>query len=247
MKRLLDIAIALCGLLITVPLLLPLMFMIWRQDHHTPLYISTRVGKNGTLFHMVKLRSMIVEADRSGVESTTDTDPRITVIGHLIRRYKLDELTQLWNVLRGDMSLVGPRPNTKRETDLYTEEERGILSVQPGITDMASIIFADQGSILNGEADPALAYMRLIWPWKSRLGLIYIEHHSLWLDIQLIFNYCCCHFFASKSIGTYGTHASPSECGSRSKASSRKTRATAIPSSRYRDRREPRRLIFPLR
>ena len=187
MKRLLDIAIALCGLLITVPLLLPLMFMIWRQDHHTPLYISPRVGKNGTLFHMVKLRSMVVEADRSGVESTTDTDPRITVIGHLIRRYKLDELTQLWNVLRGDMSLVGPRPNTKRETDLYTKEERELLSVQPGCTDMASIIFTDEGSILNGEADPDLAYMRLIRPWKSRLGLIYIEHHSLWLDIQLIF------------------------------------------------------------
>jgi lipopolysaccharide/colanic/teichoic acid biosynthesis glycosyltransferase len=112
---------------------------------------------------------------------------RITPIGQLIRKYKLDELTQLWNVFLGDMSLVGPRPNVKRETDLYTLEERRLLSIKPGITDFASIVFADEGDILTDQKDPDVAYNQLIRPGKSRLGLFYLEVASLRTDIALLF------------------------------------------------------------
>jgi lipopolysaccharide/colanic/teichoic acid biosynthesis glycosyltransferase len=108
-------------------------------------------------------------------------------VGHFIRRYKLDELTQLWNVLIGDMSLVGPRPNVKRETDLYTPVEKRLITVQPGITDISSIVFSDEGDILKDQADPDIAYNQLIRPGKSELGLFYIDHRSLILDLRLIF------------------------------------------------------------
>lgn len=186
MKRLLDLILALAGLLVSAPLLVPVMFLVWLQDRHSPFYIAPRVGLGGRTFRMVKLRSMVARADRSGVDSTAADDARITRVGHFIRRYKLDELTQLWNVLLGDMSLVGPRPNVLRETDLYTTEERRLLDVRPGITDFASIVFADEGDILQGRPDPDLAYHQLIRPWKSRLGLFYVDHASLVLDLRLI-------------------------------------------------------------
>jgi lipopolysaccharide/colanic/teichoic acid biosynthesis glycosyltransferase len=135
---------------------------------------------------MVKLRSMIINADKSGVDSTGSNDRRITRVGQFIRRYKLDELTQLWNVLKGDMSLVGPRPNVKRETDLYTPVERRLLEVRPGITDFASIVFSDEGDILKDQADPDIAYNQLIRPGKSMLGVFYIEHRSFLVDVRLI-------------------------------------------------------------
>lgn len=186
-KRLFDIVASFIGLLCAAPVLLPVMFLVWRQDGHSPFYIAPRVGKGERMFRMVKLRSMVINADRSGVDSTAGGDPRITPVGQFIRRYKLDELTQLWNVLLGDMSLVGPRPNVKRETDLYTQEEKPLLSVRPGITDIASIVFSDEGDILKDKPDPDIAYNQLIRPWKSRLGLIYVERQNLWLDIRLIF------------------------------------------------------------
>ena len=174
------------GLSVSLPILLPVIFMVWIQDYKSPFYIAQRVGKDERLFNMVKLRSMVVNADKSGVDSTSTNDSRITPIGHFIRKFKLDELAQLWNVLIGDMSLVGPRPNVKAETDLYTPAEKNLLIVKPGITDFASIVFSDEGEILAGRNDPDLAYNQLIRPWKSRLGLIYIENQALILDIQLI-------------------------------------------------------------
>lgn len=186
MKRLFDCVVAATALLILAPVLLIVMLLVWLQDRHSPLYIAPRVGRDGVVFDMVKLRSMIVGADRSGVESTAATDRRITPLGHFIRRYKLDELGQLWNVLVGDMSLVGPRPNTLAGTEIYTDAERRLLSVRPGITDFASIVFADEGEILRDRSDPDRAYDELIRPWKSRLGLFYIEHRSLALDLRLI-------------------------------------------------------------
>jgi len=131
---------------------------------------------------------MVINANKSGVDSTSVNDMRITKIGHMIRRYKLDELMQLYNVFIGDMSLVGPRPNVKRDTDLYTLAEKELLSIKPGITDFSSIVFSDEGEILENKDDPDLAYNQLIRPWKSRLGLIYIDNCSTWLDLQLIFN-----------------------------------------------------------
>lgn len=187
MKRFLDILVSSLGLIGTSPILLPVIFLVWKEDKKSPFYIAPRAGRDRSTFKMVKLRSMIVGADKSGVDSTSGNDMRITPIGHKIRKYKLDELVQLWNVLIGDMSLVGPRPNVTAETDLYTNTEKQLLSVRPGITDFASIVFSDEGEILKGEADPDLAYNQLIRPWKSRLGLIYIENQSFVLDIKIIF------------------------------------------------------------
>ena len=186
MKRLMDVVFSFLGLLLLSPVLLVFMFLIYRQDGYSPFYIASRVGKNERPFQMVKLRSMIIGADKSGVDSTSADDMRITRVGRMIRRYKLDELMQLWNVFLGDMSLVGPRPNVQRDTDLYTSQEKNLLSVQPGITDFSSIVFSDEGKILESEVDPDLAYNQLIRPWKSRLGLIYIENRTILLDLQLI-------------------------------------------------------------
>jgi lipopolysaccharide/colanic/teichoic acid biosynthesis glycosyltransferase len=185
MKRLFDIVASALGLLAASPVLLPVMLLVWWQDKHSPFYVAGRVGKGGREFRMVKLRSMVVNADKTGVDSTGANDKRITPVGHFIRRFKLDELTQLWNVLMGDMSMVGPRPNVKRETDLYTPAERRLLEVKPGITDVASIVFSDEGDILADQADPDIAYNQLIRPGKSMLGLFYIEHRSFLVDVRL--------------------------------------------------------------
>lgn len=187
MKRIFDLTVSLIGLIIGSTILVPVIFLVWVQDFKSPFYIPIRVGRNKKEFKMVKLRTMIINADLSGVDSTGANDERITKIGNVIRRFKLDELSQLWNVLKGDMSLVGPRPNVKKETDLYTHVEENLLSVKPGITDISSIVFSDEGDILADEPDPDLAYNQLIRPWKSRLGLIYIKNQSFSLDLQLIF------------------------------------------------------------
>lgn len=184
--RLLDVLIAGVALLFVSPLLVLGMFLIWCQDKHSPLYVSDRVGLHGRSFRMVKLRSMRVGADSTGVDSTSGDDRRITSVGRFLRRLKLDELPQLWNVLKGEMSLVGPRPNVQRETDLYSTEERRLLNLAPGITDLASIVFADEGDILLGEADPDLAYNQLIRPWKSRLGLLYVDYRGLELYFRIL-------------------------------------------------------------
>ena len=185
-KRLLDAIGASAGLIVLGPTLLVCALMVWGQDRHSPFYLADRVGRGGRLFRIVKLRSMIQGADSSGVTSTSACDHRITALGHKLRRSKLDELPQLWNVLKGDMSLVGPRPQVISGVRLYTREELCLLRVRPGITDLASIVFADEGEILRGEVDPDMAYDRLIRPWKSRLGLLYVEHRSLGLDCCIL-------------------------------------------------------------
>jgi len=185
-KRSFDIFTSFFGLLFLSPILLLAIFLVWKEDKRSPFYVTKRLGKNNKLFKMIKLRSMSVDADKSGVVSSSDNDIRITPIGQKIRRYKLDEFIQLWNVLIGDMSLVGPRPNVKDETDLYTDIEKELLSTRPGITDFSSIIFSDEGDILKGKDNPDLIYNQLIRPWKSRLGLIYIKNQSFLLDIKII-------------------------------------------------------------
>lgn len=186
MKRVLDILLSTTGLLCLSPLLLPVIFLIWVQDWHSPFYVAPRTGLGERPFRMVKLRSMLINADKSGVDSTAANDRRITPVGAFVRRYKLDEIMQLWNVLKGDMSLVGPRPNVERETRMYTPVEKRLLAVRPGITDFASIVFADEGEILQGRSDPDLAYNQLIRPWKSRLGIFYVERMDIGLDLRLI-------------------------------------------------------------
>jgi lipopolysaccharide/colanic/teichoic acid biosynthesis glycosyltransferase len=186
-KRMFDMLAAGVGLVVFSPLLMALAVLIWLQDFHSPFYIAPRTGRGDRPYRMVKFRSMVIRADKTGVDSTAGNDPRITRLGRFIRRFKFDELPQLWNVFKGDMALVGPRPNVKRETDIYTREEKQLLSVRPGITDIASIVFADEGDILAGSADPDLRYNQVIRPWKSRLGLLYVKNAgSIALDIRLI-------------------------------------------------------------
>ena len=185
-KRIIDIFCSALGLVAVAPVMLPAMALVWLQDRHSPFYIADRVGLRGKPFRMVKLRSMVINADRTGVDSTSANDNRITAVGHFIRRFKLDELSQLWNVLIGDMSLVGPRPNVAGEVSRYTDTEAGLLDANPGITDISSIIFSDEGDILSASEDPDLDYNRLIRPWKSRMGLFYIEKQNLFLDLALI-------------------------------------------------------------
>lgn len=187
MRRLFDILAAGVGLVLLSPLIAVLSIAIYFQDQHSPFYVAARTGRGGQPFRMVKFRSMVIRADGSGVDSTAGDDPRITSLGRFIRRFKLDEIPQLWNVLSGSMSFVGPRPNVGRETALYTAEEQRLLSVRPGITDLASIVFADEGDILRGSRDPDLRYNQVIRPWKSRLGLLYVDAPgSLWLDLRII-------------------------------------------------------------
>ena len=187
MKRGFDILASAVGLLVAAPLLIPICFLIWLQDRHSPFYIAERVGKGRRPFRMVKIRSMIIKADQTGVDSTAGDDKRITPVGRLVRKLKLDELSQLWNVLKGDMSLVGPRPNVPREVAMYTPDENKLLEIRPGITDLSSIVFADEGDILQGAEDPDLRYHQIIRPWKSRLGLLYVKKVGFFLDLKLIF------------------------------------------------------------
>jgi lipopolysaccharide/colanic/teichoic acid biosynthesis glycosyltransferase len=135
---------------------------------------------------MLKFRSMVVGADRRGASSTSEDDPRITSVGRLLRRFKLDELPQLLNVLRGDMSFVGPRPQVQWAVDLYSDEERALLSLRPGVTDFASLRFRNEGEILKGSSDPDRDYLLKIAPAKIRLGLHYVRNCSLWTDLRII-------------------------------------------------------------
>lgn len=185
-KRLLDIALSATGLLATAPVMVPVLVLTWAQDRHSPFYIADRVAKGGGTFRMVKVRSMVMGADKSGVDSTGANDRRITPVGAFVRRFKIDELAQLYNVLKGEMSLVGPRPNVPRDVALYTEQERRLLSVRPGITDLSSIVFADEGDILADADDPDLDYNQRIRPYKSRLGLLLIDHETLVLDLRIL-------------------------------------------------------------
>ena len=186
LRRSFDLLLSVIGLLVCIPVLLPVLVLVWLEDKQSPFYIAPRVGRYGLPFQMVKIRSMRADADSSGVSSTSNDDSRITPIGHFVRRFKIDELAQLWNVMIGEMSLVGPRPQVQSGVDLYSSRERALLSVKPGMTDFASIVFSDEGTILAGHADPDAAYNNLIRPGKSLLGLFYVEKNSFMVDVFLV-------------------------------------------------------------
>jgi lipopolysaccharide/colanic/teichoic acid biosynthesis glycosyltransferase len=187
MKRMFDIFWAVVGLIILGPLLGWIAWRIYREDGGPVIYRGERVGLNGKPFRIFKFRTMVVDADKIGGSSTPEDDPRITRIGRTLRKYKLDELPQLFNVLSGKMSLVGPRPEVQRFTDLFTPEERAILTVRPGITDWASLWNADEGSLLAGAEDPDRVYLELIRPTKIRLQLEYVHQCSSLTDAKIIF------------------------------------------------------------
>ena len=186
MKRAFDGIAALLGLILLSPVLKLAALAIWIEDRHSPFFLGTRVARGGGDFRMVKFRTMILNAWKTGVNSTSTSDRRITRVGRLLRATKLDEFPQLWNVLIGDMSLVGPRPQVRTDANLYTVEERRMLTVRPGITDLASIVFADEGEILADSPNPDLLYNQIIRPWKSRLALLYIDRRSLAADLYII-------------------------------------------------------------
>lgn len=187
-KRLFDIIFALVGLIILSPVFLIIALAIKMESKGPVFYRGLRVGRSGRPFRIFKFRSMVQDADRLGVSSTSSADMRVTKCGRFIRKLKLDEFSQLINVLAGDMSIVGPRPEVQKFVDMYTDEEKIILRLRPGITDWASIRFHNEGEIIeaSGIEDADEAYVRLIRPEKLRLQLKYVHEHSLLTDIKII-------------------------------------------------------------
>lgn len=187
MIRFFDILFSLLGIIVLFPVFLLLYITIRLESKGGGFYKQLRVGRNGRDFYVYKFRSMRIGSDKQGLITVGGRDPRITRIGYFIRKYKLDELPQLFNVLKGDMSLVGPRPEVRKYVDLYTEEQRRVLSVRPGITDYASIEYVDENTILGQAEDADKAYVELILPDKIRYNMKYIEHQSVTEYFNIIF------------------------------------------------------------
>lgn len=187
MIRFLDIVFSFFGLLFLSPFLLLVAVWIVLDSRGTVFYRQTRVGKNGVDFRLFKFRTMSTGADRKGLITVGGKDPRITRAGYYLRKYKADELPQLFNVLMGDMSLVGPRPEVRKYVDLYTPEQRKVLSVRPGITDYASIEYVDENDILGNSKEPDKVYVDRIMPDKIRYNMRYIERRCVKEYLKIIF------------------------------------------------------------
>ena len=186
-KRLLDLLLAGLGLLLLAPLLAAIALWIKLDSRGPVLFRQERVGRHGRTFLIHKFRTMALDAPARGPQITVGADPRITAAGRVLRRYKLDELPQLWDVLRGAMSLVGPRPEVPRYVALYPEEMRRLLlSVRPGITDLASLHYRDESAVLARAADPERAYVEEVLPAKLALSSRYVREASLAGDLRLI-------------------------------------------------------------
>lgn len=185
-KRLFDFISSFIGLVLLSPLLIFISIWIRRDSKGPVFYRGLRVGKNGQPLRIFKFRTMVENADKIGGPSSPEDDPRITRTGKFLRKYKLDELPQLMNVLKGEMSLVGPRPEVPSEVETYSEEEKKILSIRPGITDLASLKFHNEGEILKGSSDPHQTYREKIRPEKLRLALHYVHNHSFLTDLKII-------------------------------------------------------------
>lgn len=186
LKRIFDIIFSLLGLFVLSPILLGLTFLIKKEDGGPVFYRGVRVGKDSKLFKIFKFRTMVVNAEKIGGSSTADDDPRITKIGKIFRKYKLDEIPQLINVLKGEMSFVGPRPEVPMEVETYNKDVKRILLVRPGITDWASLKFHNEGEILKGSQDPHKTYQEEIRPEKLRLALKYANEGTFMTDIKII-------------------------------------------------------------
>ena len=187
MIRFLDFIFSLLGIILLSPVFFVLYVAIRLESKGGGFYKQLRVGRGGTDFYVYKFRSMRIGADKQGLITVGGRDPRITQIGYFIRKYKLDELPQLFNVLKGDMSLVGPRPEVRKYVDLYTDEQRKVLSVRPGITDYASIEYVDENIILGQADDADRAYIEQILPDKIQYNMKYINHRSVKEYFKIIF------------------------------------------------------------
>lgn len=187
MIRFFDFILSLVGLVVLAPIFIVLAIWIKIDSKGPVFYKQVRVGQNGIDFGLFKFRSMVVDADKKGLITVGGRDPRITRSGYFIRKYKLDELPQLINVLVGDMSLVGPRPEVRKYVDLYTDEQQKALSVKPGITDYASIEYMDENEILGKSSDPEKTYIEEIMPEKIKYNMKYIQNKNVSEYFKIIF------------------------------------------------------------
>ena len=194
-KRIFDFICSLGCLIVLSPILFIFILLIWLEDRKSPFYIAPRIGLNGKMFKIIKLRTMVINAEKYGVHSTAADDNRITRVGKTLRKYKLDEILQLFNVIKGVMSMVGPRPQVAWAVELYSEEEKQVLlNMRPGITDEASIKFRNEGEILKGSSDPDKDYFKKIHPEKMKLSMAYAKNMSLAVDLKILFRTFLCIF-----------------------------------------------------
>ena len=187
MKKLFDFVFSIAGLVILSPLFLVISVWIKLDSKGSVFYKQVRVGKNNSDFKLYKFRTMRTDSDKSGLLTVGGRDPRITGAGYFLRKFKLDELPQLFNIAAGQMSFVGPRPEVRKYVDLYNDEQRKVLSVLPGITDVASIKYRNENELLEKAEDPESYYIESIMPDKLKLNLDYIEQRSFTNDIKVIF------------------------------------------------------------
>nr|WP_121272991.1 sugar transferase [Pedobacter schmidteae] len=186
-KRIFDFIIALLGIIFLLPLFLMVSVLIAMDSKGNVFYKQMRVGRNRVDFELIKFRTMYIDSDKAGLLTVGDHDRRITRVGCWLRKYKIDELPQLLNVLKGDMSFVGPRPEVKKYVELYDEQQQMILSLKPGITDWASIEFSNENALLATSDDPENFYIKEIIPSKIIQNLKYIHKHGIWVDLTIIF------------------------------------------------------------
>jgi lipopolysaccharide/colanic/teichoic acid biosynthesis glycosyltransferase len=195
MIRFFDILFSLVGFILMIPIIIILSLLIKLESKGSIFFKQERIGKNGIVFKLIKFRSMYVNSDKKGLITVGANDSRITRVGYFIRNYKLDELPQLINVIKGDMSIVGPRPEVKKYVDLYNDEQARILIVKPGITDYASIFFRNENEMLAKSKDPEQLYIKYALPRKIRLNFIYIKNKNICLYFHIIFltlyKICC--------------------------------------------------------
>lgn len=187
MKRLFDVFSSGLGLLLLSPIFLIMAVWIKLDSKGPVFYRQIRVGKKGKNFEILKFRSMRVGSDKDGLITIGGRDPRVTKSGYYIRKYKLDEFPQLINVFKGDMSIVGPRPEVRKYVDLYTEEQLRVLTVKPGITDIASVKYRNENDLLEKSEDPNKLYVDEIMPDKLKYNLEYIDKQTFLFDMKLIF------------------------------------------------------------
>ena len=199
-KRALDIAISLLGLLVLLPLFAFIGCIVKLTSPGGIFYRQTRIGRGGRCFQILKFRSMVIGGTNKGLEITVSGDSRVTSVGRVLRRYKLDELPQLWNVLRGDMSLVGPRPELPIYVAAYREDQRQVLVVRPGITDPASLAYRREEEILANHKDPERFYRTQVLPDKLARNLVYLQAISLKTDVRIIFETVLSSFLLSLKV-----------------------------------------------